>query len=52
MYSLILGATLNGIDPKAYLRHVLTRIADHHINRIEALLPWNVADQLLKRKAN
>jgi transposase len=28
---------------KAYLRHVLTHIADHQANRIADLLPWNVA---------
>ena len=42
MYSLIGCCKLNGIDPEAYLRHVFERIADHPINRINELLPWNV----------
>jgi hypothetical protein len=38
--------SLNRIDPQSYLQYVLERIADHPINRIEELLPWNVADKL------
>ena len=41
IYSLIETCKLNGLDPEVYLRSVLTRIADHPINRITKLLPWN-----------
>jgi len=37
---------LNHIDPQRYLKYVLERIAEHPINRIEELLPWNLGLQL------
>lgn len=46
IYSLVGTCKLNGVDPYAYLRHVLERIADHPINRVAELLPWVVATHL------
>ena len=46
IYSLIESCKLNHIDPQRYLHYVLERIADHPVNRIEDLLPWNVVDKL------
>jgi hypothetical protein len=42
IYTLIGTARLNDIEPFAYLRAVLERIADHPINRIDELLPWRL----------
>jgi transposase len=46
IYTLIESCKLNHIDPQRYLHYVLERIADHPINRIADLLPWNVKDKL------
>ena len=42
MYTIIKTATLNGLDPEAYMRSLITRTADHPAKRIAELLPWNV----------
>lgn len=41
LYSLIETTKLNGLDPEAYLRDVLGRIADHPAARLAELLPWH-----------
>ncbi len=41
MYSLIVTAKLNNIDPQAWLADVLARIADLPQHRLAELLPWN-----------
>ncbi|GJD40950.1 IS66 family transposase ISAzs21 [Methylobacterium bullatum] len=40
-YTLIETAKLNGLDTEAYLRDVLTRIAEYPARRLGDLLPWN-----------
>jgi transposase len=40
MFTILESCKMLGINPEAYLRDVLARIADHPINRIAELLPW------------
>src|ERR1700688_761758 len=41
MYSLIVTAKMNDVDPQAWLADVLARIAEHPVQRLDDLLPWN-----------
>ncbi len=41
MYSLIVTAKMNDVDPQAWLTDVLARIASHPAHRLDELLPWN-----------
>lgn len=50
MYSLIVTAKLNQVDPQAWLADVLARIADHPVQHLDALLPWNWAAERERHK--
>ena len=39
MYSMIVTAKMNEVDPQAWLADVLTRIPEHPIHRLDELLP-------------
>ena len=41
MYSLIITAKMNNVDPQAWLADVLARIANHPARSLDELLPWN-----------
>lgn len=41
VYSLIVTAKLNEVDPRTWLANVLARIADHPASRLHELLPWH-----------
>ena len=47
MYSLIVTAKMNGVDPQAWLADVLSRIAGHPAHRLDELLPWNWRPQAI-----
>ena len=41
MYSLIVTAKMNDVDPQAWLADILARIAEHPVQKLDELLPWN-----------
>ena len=45
-FTLIKTAKLNGVDPQAWLTWVLERVADHKINRLDELMPWNYSPEV------
>jgi transposase len=51
MYSLIVTAKMNGVDPQAWLTDVLSRIATHPAHRLDELLPWNWTPRTLAAAA-
>ena len=46
MYSLIGFTKLNSLDSQVYLSHVLERIAEHPVKRVDDFLAWNVVAQI------
>ena len=40
-YPLIETCRMNSVNPEAWLRWILARVADHKINRLDDLMPWN-----------
>ena len=51
IYTLIVTAKLNGLDPRAWLADVLRRVADHPAARLDELLPWNCTERAAKLAA-
>ncbi|WP_240608280.1 transposase domain-containing protein, partial [Pararhodobacter oceanensis] len=51
MYTLIVTAKMNDIDPQAWLADVLARLPDMPVARIHELLPWNWKQSLIAKAA-
>jgi hypothetical protein len=51
MYSLIVTAKMNDIDPQAWLADVLARIAEHPASRLDELLPY-AAFRIMPRRCS
>ena len=51
MYSLIVTAKMNEIDPQARLADVLARMPNLPVSRLPELLPWNWRQHSAQQKA-
>ena len=51
IYTLIITAKLNGLDPRARLADVLQRIAEHPALRLNEVQRWNQANRATKLAA-
>jgi len=51
MYSLIVTAKMNDVDPQAWLADVLARLPGTTASRVPDLLPWNWKVSELRRAA-
>jgi hypothetical protein len=51
MYTLIVTAKMNDIDPQAWLADVLARLPDMPVSRIHELLPWHWKTRPLAKAA-
>lgn len=52
IYSLIGTVKFNGVDPEAWLHHMLPHIADYPVNRVDELLPWRCAAQVASKSSS
>ena len=48
MYSLIVTAKMNDVDPQAWLADVLARLPDMTLSRLPELLPWKQRGLIVK----
>lgn len=51
MYSLIVTAKMNDVDPQAWLADALARLADTPLSRLPELLPWNWKREITAKAA-
>ena len=51
MYSLIVTAKMNDVDPQAWLADVLAQLPDMPMSRLQELLPWNWKNSTITKAA-